>query len=94
MDSTEYAIHALLTHCGGPCVDISFEMLMWKCGYRRYWTVFSTRLKDDVVVGVLILCGKNVNAVFDAAIKAVLQPPKPKKQNKKIEDLLCSLIDF
>ncbi|KAK1559564.1 hypothetical protein Q3G72_015842 [Acer saccharum] len=27
---------------------------------------------------------QNVKAVFDAAIKAVLQPPKPKKQKKKL----------
>ncbi|KAK0603305.1 hypothetical protein LWI29_003536 [Acer saccharum] len=37
---------------------------------------------------------QNVKAVFDVAIKAVLQPPKPKQQKKNIEDLLCSLIDF
>ncbi|KAK7854180.1 rac-like gtp-binding protein arac7 [Quercus suber] len=44
-------------------------------------------LKKAIGAAVYIECSsktqQNVKAVFDAAIKVVLQPPKPKKRRRK-----------
>ncbi|KAL5132289.1 Rac-like GTP-binding protein RAC2 [Glycine soja] len=51
----------------------------------HFYSIFLT--KDHFLDGgIEIFCSKtqqNVKAVFDAAIKVVLQPPKPKKKRKK-----------
>lgn len=37
-------------------------------------------------------CAQNVKAVFDAAIKVVLQPPKQKKKKKRKAQKGCSIL--
>lgn len=42
----------------------------------------------------LIFLQQNVKAVFDAAIKVVLQPPKNKKRKKRKSQKACSILWF
>ncbi|KAL0906190.1 hypothetical protein M5K25_024664 [Dendrobium thyrsiflorum] len=52
-------------------------------------------LKKMIGAALYIECSsktqQNVKAVFDAAIKVVLCPPKPKRKKKKAKNLLNSL---
>ncbi|GFZ12883.1 RHO-related protein from plants 2 [Actinidia rufa] len=55
----------------------------------RQVTAHGEELKKRIGAAVYIECSsktqqQNVKAVFDAAIKVVLQPPKPKKRRRKL----------
>jgi len=57
-------------------------------------TVQGEELKKQIGAAAYIECSsktqQNVKAVFDAAIKVVLQPPKQKKRRKKQKN--CSIL--
>ncbi|MBA0562218.1 hypothetical protein Golob_007281 [Gossypium lobatum] len=46
----------------------------------------------EKIVDKLLLKIQNVKAVFDAAIKVVLQPPKKKKKKKRKAQKACSIL--
>lgn len=71
--------------------------------HNRYRHFIHVKIKHEIICDCLIidriyvdypLCLQNVKAVFDAAIKVVLQPPKQKKKKKRKAHKACSILWF